>query len=130
MQTKYASLPGRSSQLWSRADLLSSDYAAGTAMTDHFTVLEKTPTTILIRGGDSPLTSPHGPRSSDCLFEVSAVLNKDRGYCEFGLKFVGFDGTDEGTKVAEGGPMTGYMLWAHKAYTKLWLESGLGNVKR
>jgi len=91
-------------------------------------VLQKTPTSILIRCGDSPLNSPDAARPSDGLFEIAAVANLEKGYAEFRLKSIFYQGL--GKSATQDPPMGGFMLWAHKQYTKLWLESAIRNVQR
>jgi hypothetical protein len=107
---------------------LSNNYEPGTEITDHFLVLDKTPSTILIRCGDSPLNTPNGPRPSDGLFEITADLHADEGFCEFRLKSIFYQGL--GKSATGEPPMQGFMLWAHQQYTKLWMESAVRNVMR
>jgi hypothetical protein len=116
-------------------------------------VLAKTPTSVLIRCGDSPLKNPDSPRQSDGLFEMCATVNPNEGYAEFRLKSIFFSGdqswTGERKQIEETGgsgsgseaatavetwdnrgPMQGTVWYAHKLYTKLWMESALSRVKR
>ncbi|KAJ9617283.1 hypothetical protein H2200_001004 [Cladophialophora chaetospira] len=150
LQNKYRNDTTTAHQLWTKQQLNTSDYAPSTQITDHFVVLSKSPTSILIRCGDSPLTSPDSPRASDGLFEMCAVANLDEGYAEFRLKSIFYVGDENwagatttgqsgegagagGKEVAEKwenkGPMQGSMWYAHKLYTKLWMECGLSRVK-
>jgi hypothetical protein len=115
-------------QLWSKSSLLTSTYPPSTEITDHFVVLSKTPSTILIRCGDSPLNSPSSPRPSDGLFEITADLHADEGFCEFRLKSIFYQGL--GVSATGEPPMQGFMLWAHRQYAKLWMESAVRNVMR
>lgn len=126
LQNKYRNNTTTAHQLWTKPSLLNSDYSPGTQITDHFEVLAKSPTSIVIRCGDSPLKSEVRP--SDGLFEIGAKVNPDKGYAEFRLKSVFYQGLGkvEGNKQ----PMDGFMWWAHKQYTKLWMESAMRNVKR
>lgn len=78
----------------------------------------------MIRCGDSPLKQ--GVRPSDGLFEIAAEVHADKGYAEFRLKSIFYQGLGK----AEGVPMDGFMLWAHKQYTKLWMESAVRKVRR
>ncbi|KAI9041084.1 uncharacterized protein KD926_007354 [Aspergillus affinis] len=110
--------------LWTPEQLRSSTYDVGTLITDHFEVLEKTPERIVVRCGDTPRTQ--GVRPSDGLFEMSAVVKPDEGVAEFGLKSLFFQGLGK----AEGQPMPAHILWLHKQYTKLWMETALPNVRR
>lgn len=128
LRAKYKDPKRTGHQLWSKKQLLSSNYATGTEITDHFVVLDKTPSTILIRCGDSPLNSPNSQRPSDGLFEITADLHADEGFCEFRLKSVFYQGL--GKSATGEPPMQGFMLWAHKQYTKLWMESAVRKVMR
>jgi hypothetical protein len=65
-------------------------------------------------------------RPSDGLFEIATAVRVDKGYAEFRLKSVFYQGLGE----AQGKPVEGLMWWAHKLYTKLWMESAVRNVKR
>ena len=134
LSSKYRNTTTTAHQLWTRPQFLASAYEPGTQITDHFEILSKTgPSSdsrlqsILIRCGDSPLKTD--VRATDGLFEIAAEVNVDKGFAEFRLKSVFYQGLG---KVDEGGgqPMEGFMLWAHKQYTKLWMESAVRNVKR
>lgn len=82
------------------------------------------PLQIIVRCGDSPLKTEVRP--SDGLFEMEAQVFPDKGFAEFRLKSVFYQGLGK----AEGLPMEGFMWWAHKQYTKLWMESAVRNVLR
>ncbi|ETN36349.1 uncharacterized protein HMPREF1541_08626 [Cyphellophora europaea CBS 101466] len=113
--------------LWAPTALSISTYPAGTVITNHFLVLARTPTSILIRCGDSPLTSPYEPRDSDGLFEISATTNFEKGYAEFQLKSVFFNGTEANKGATSGlGPT---MWWLHQQYAKMWMESAVGKCR-
>ncbi|KIW92469.1 uncharacterized protein Z519_06316 [Cladophialophora bantiana CBS 173.52] len=144
LQSKYRNDTTTAHQLWTPAQLRSSTYEVGTEITDHFVVLDKTPGRILIRCGDSPLHNPDKPRPSDGLFEMCATADFDQGFAEFRLKSIFYvgegewasasavqgKGEDKETKWENRGPMQGTMLYAHKLYTKLWMESALKRVKQ
>ncbi|KIX94134.1 uncharacterized protein Z520_10160 [Fonsecaea multimorphosa CBS 102226] len=140
---KYRNDTTTAHQLWSADDLGTSTYEPGTEITDHFVVLDKTPTRILIRCGDSPLNNPDKPRPSDGLFEMCATADFDKGVAEFRLKSIFYVGEGEWASMSAAstgqgsqenwenrGPMQGWMLYAHKLYTKLWMESALRRVKQ
>ncbi|KAJ6155205.1 hypothetical protein N7470_005771 [Penicillium chermesinum] len=111
--------------LWDRKDLLKNEYNVGTLITDHFEVLEKTDDLITIRCGDTP--RHRDVRPADGLFQIGAVVKPEQGIAEFTLKSCFFQGEGKADAV----PMGPWMDWAHKQYTKLWLESGvLKNVVR
>jgi hypothetical protein len=109
-------------QLWEKFDMHTSTYPLGTQITDHFEVVEHTPTSIVVRCGDSPLKND--VRDSDGLFEMSAVIKKDEGVAEFRLKSIFY----KGLGTTDTTPMPGYMEFLHRQYTKLWMETAIQNV--
>ncbi len=125
LERKYRG-PSTTNQLWTKEELSKSTYEPGTQMVNHFEVVEKTPTDIVVRCGDSPLNQ--GPRDSDGLFIITAVVDQARGEAVLGLKSCFFNSR---TKV-EGihGPMPGWMEGLHRWYTRLWMETGAWNVTR
>ncbi|KAJ7058064.1 hypothetical protein C8F01DRAFT_1149364 [Mycena amicta] len=121
LQRKYRG-PENSHHLWDPAALKSSSYPIGTCITDHFEVVERTPTRITLRAGDSPRIA--GVRASDGVFELSADVKQDEGVVEFGIKSVFYKG--DGPSPA----MPTAVQWLHRMYTKLLVESGLSNVRK
>jgi hypothetical protein len=113
--------------LWTPEAIASSTFPVGSVITNHFEVLSKTNEAILVRCGDSPLTNPDSPRDSDGLFELRAVPKFDRGYVEFTLKSIFYNGT-EANKAATSG-MSSWMWWLHAQYAKLWMETGVGQCR-
>ncbi|KAJ6542713.1 hypothetical protein B0H19DRAFT_1035126 [Mycena capillaripes] len=109
-------------QLWDTGELAQSTYPVGTEITDHFQVISHTPTSITVRCGDSPRNS--GVRPNDGVFEMSAVVNEIEGVAEFGLKSVFFQGEGK----SDGGSLPPHIAFAHRLYTKLWMESALRKV--
>ncbi|KIX97393.1 uncharacterized protein Z520_06845 [Fonsecaea multimorphosa CBS 102226] len=103
----------------------------GTAFTDHLVVLDKTPQSVLLRGGKSPLTRPDMPRDMDGLLEIQVVPDFDKGHVDFIFKSVFFAGTgiDRGEGSSEVKIVPEPLVWAHKQYTKLLVESGVLHVK-
>ncbi|GAQ44078.1 unnamed protein product [Aspergillus niger] len=116
--------PETASHLWTRADLRAATYDVGTLITDHFEVVEKTPERIVVRCGDSPRKKD--VRESDGLFEISTEVKPQEGVAEFRLKSLFFQGKGK----AESEPMPSHVVWLHQQYTKLWLETALGNIWR
>lgn len=115
--------PAAPEDLWDPAALAISTYPAGSVITNHFLVLSRTPTSILVRCGDSPLTSPDAPRENDGLFEMSATTNFEKGYAEFQLKSVFYNGTEANRSATKG--MGGFMWYLHQQYAKLWMENAV-----
>jgi hypothetical protein len=122
LEKKYKNDTTTAHQLWSRKDLLSNTYNVGTQITDHFEVISKTPEAIVVRCGDSPLKT--GVRDSDGLFEIGVNINKEEGVAEFRLKSVFYKGLGK----ADLKPMPDHIEFAHRLYTKLWMETAMGNV--
>ncbi len=77
-----------------------------------------------MRCGDSPLKTE--VRDSDGLFEMGVKVDEEKGEAEFRLKSVFYKGL--GTETEK--PMPGYVEFAHRIYTKLWMESAIRNVAR
>lgn len=109
--------PRTASQLWSKKELRESDYAPGTQLVDHFEVVEKTPTSITVRCGDSPLKA--GPRPSDGIFVISAEVDRERGEVELGLKSCFFQSHQRIEGIA--GPMPLWMEYLHTEYARSWM---------
>ena len=94
----------------------------GTQITDHFEVISKSPDAIVVRCGDSPLKRE--VRDSDGLFEMGSKINKEEGVAEFTLKSVFYKGLGKATEK----PMPAHVEFAHRLYTKLWMETAVQNV--
>lgn len=93
-------------------------------VTDHFEVVSKTPESIIVRCGDTPRNQ--GVRDSDGLFEMSAVVKRDQGVVEFGVKSVFY----QGLGVAPNKPMPEHIEFAHRVYAKLLLDSAIAYVRQ
>lgn len=119
LERKYRG-PSKQEDLWTTQQLSESTYDKGTYITDHFEVVEKTPTAITVRCGDSPRNKDLRP--SDGLFVIGAVVDKEKGEVELTLKSLLFTsvGKIEGTE----GPMPGWMVPLHQWYARLWSETG------
>jgi hypothetical protein len=112
--------PDTATQLWDKSQLAQSNYDKGTTLLDHFEVVEKTPTAITVRCGDSPRNQ--GLRPSDGLFTISATVDKVRGEVELGLKSTLF--SSEGKVTGTKGPMPPHIEELHQWYARLWSETG------
>lgn len=122
LSKKYQNDTTTAHQLWTRADLKASEYPLGTQITDHFEVIEKDPSHITVRCGDSPLKT--GVRASDGLFEIGVEVRENEGVAVFKLKSVFFKGLGK----ADAPPMPAHVEFAHRLYTKLWMETAIHNV--
>ncbi|KAI9692821.1 MAG: hypothetical protein M1822_004815 [Bathelium mastoideum] len=125
LERKYRG-PSTAHQLWERDVLQDSSYPVGTEITDHFEVLSHSASSILVRCGDSPMNKE--VRASDGLFEMRAEVKQAEGVAEFQLKNCFYQGLG---KSETGKPPLGPLLdWAHRLYTKLWMESAIRNVMK
>ncbi|KAK3984251.1 hypothetical protein QBC44DRAFT_337336 [Cladorrhinum sp. PSN332] len=117
--------PETSNQLWTADQLNNSKYDPKTVVTDHFEVVAKTPTEIVVRCGDTPRNQ--SPRESDGLFVISATVDKAREEVVFGLKSCFFNSS----KKVEGiqGPMPGWIEELHRWYSRILLETGSWRTK-
>lgn len=127
LEKKYRG-PETESHLWDRKDLAESKYEVGTMITDHFEVVSKTPESVMVRCGDSPRS--RDVRESDGLFEMTAVVKKDEGVAEFGLKSVFYNGLKGHESGSKDGPMPSHVQWLHQQYDKIWMESAIRNVTK
>jgi len=120
LERKYRSQE-TASQLWDTPELAASTYPVGTQITDHFEVISHTPTSIVMRCGDSPRNSE--VRASDGVFEMTAVVDEKEGVAEFGLKSIFFQGEGKST-----GSIPSHIALAHRLYAKLLMEAAVRNV--
>lgn len=75
------------------------------------------------------MNSPDGQRPSDGLFEITATTDFERGFAEFRLRSIFFQG--EGQVEDKSKPvMPSHMVWAHQQYAKFWMESAMSQVKQ
>ncbi|KAM7191649.1 hypothetical protein V8F33_008745 [Rhypophila sp. PSN 637] len=118
--------PATAGQLWTVDQLSQSEYEPGTQLTDHFEVVEKTPTEIVVRCGDTPRNQ--GNRASDGLFVISATIDEKHGEAVLGVKSCFFNSE----KKVEGiqGPMPGFIEELHRWYSRVLLTSAAWRVTR
>ncbi|KAG8412136.1 hypothetical protein J3458_014330 [Metarhizium acridum] len=112
--------PETSTQLWTKEQLSQSTYEKGTCLVDHFEVVEKTPTSITVRCGDSPRNQ--SLRGGDGLFVIGAVVDDTRAEVELTLKSCLF--SSQGEVLGVKGPMPPWMEELHQWYARIWSESG------
>lgn len=106
-----------------RPAINSSDFAKGTVVTDHFEVVDRSPTEVTLRCGGSP--KEQGVREGDGLFKVYVRIEKEKGEVELGLMSVFF----QGKGVAAGEPMPEWIKWLHGVYGKLFMEDAVKRVQ-
>ncbi|KAF2472580.1 uncharacterized protein BDR25DRAFT_302709 [Lindgomyces ingoldianus] len=125
MERKYRALPGREDHLWTRDELAKSEYPVGTKITDHFEVLEHTPERVIVRCGDSPLNVD--PRPSDGLFFMEVTKDDEAQTATFHLKSIFVNTAPEGRTME---PLPWHFQFAHRLYTKLWMETATRKLLR
>lgn len=118
--------PETAAQLWTREQLAAAPYDKGTHLTDHFEVLERTPTEVVIRCGDSP--RHQAGRNSDGLFVIGAEVDRQNGVANFSLKSCFFNTARKIDGTA--GPMPQWMEILHQWYARIWMVSALSRVTR
>ncbi|KAL2176572.1 uncharacterized protein P884DRAFT_225468 [Thermothelomyces heterothallicus CBS 202.75] len=118
--------PATAGQLWTVEQLARSTYEPGTQLTDHFEVVEKTPSEITVRCGDSP-RNPN-PRDSDGLFAIGAAVDRERGEAVLALKSCFFNSRIKVEGIQ--GPMPGWIELLHRWYSRLLIETGSWRVTR
>ncbi|KAI3544648.1 hypothetical protein CTAM01_08075 [Colletotrichum tamarilloi] len=107
--------------LWEKEELLKSTYPIGTAFADDFIVIEKSPSSILLRGGLSPRVAPDGPRELDSIITLDADLDRQARVVSFKLKSILLNGVSDGN----GAPLPGPAVFLHQQYAKLLVTAGV-----
>ncbi|OHF02060.1 hypothetical protein CORC01_02639 [Colletotrichum orchidophilum] len=103
--------------LWEKEELLKSTYQVA----DDFIVIEKSPNSILLRGGLSPRVAPEGPREKDSIIALDAELDTQNRVVKFNLKSILVDGVSESKDV----PFSGTVVFLHQQYAKLLVTAGV-----
>jgi hypothetical protein len=78
---------------------------------------------VIVRCGDSPLNADH--RESDGLFSMEVTMDEKAQTATFHLKSVFVDTTPAGKNAQ---PLPWTMQFAHRLYTKLWMETAVRRV--
>lgn len=95
-------------------------------LTDHFEVVDKTPTEITVRCGDTPRNS--GPRESDGLFIISAEIDEERKEAVLGLKSCFYNSAQKVDGFV--GPMPVWIEKLHGWYSRILLETASWSLKK
>ncbi|KAF4982578.1 hypothetical protein FZEAL_1810 [Fusarium zealandicum] len=80
--------------VWSRKNLPECKYDPGTFFTNHFVVLEKTPTCIRMRSCFDPRQHPLAPQKMDSMVEMRAEVDREKRVVLLKLQCLTFDGTE------------------------------------
>ncbi|KAK1519530.1 uncharacterized protein CCOS01_11181 [Colletotrichum costaricense] len=107
--------------LWEKDELLKSTYPVGTAFADDFIVIEKSPSSILLRGGLSPRVAPDGPRELDSIISLGADLDRQARVVSFKLKSILLNGVSDGNDA----PLPGPAVFLHQQYARLLVTAGV-----
>ncbi|KAK1712550.1 hypothetical protein BDP67DRAFT_517656 [Colletotrichum lupini] len=107
--------------LWEKEELLKSTYPVGTAFADDFIVIEKSPSSILLRGGLSPRVAPDGPRELDSIISLGADLDRQARVVSFKLKSILLNGVSDGNDA----PLPGPAVFLHRQYARLLVTAGV-----
>ncbi|KAJ0296202.1 hypothetical protein COL516b_011851 [Colletotrichum fioriniae] len=107
--------------LWEKEELLKSTYPVGTTFADDFIVVEKSPSSILLRGGLSPTVAPDGPRELDSIITLVADVDRQARVVSFKLKSILLNGVSDG----KGVPLVGPGIFLHQQYAKLLVTAGV-----
>ncbi|KAF9871326.1 hypothetical protein CkaCkLH20_11247 [Colletotrichum karsti] len=109
------------SDMWEKEDLLKSSYPVGAIFADDFIVIDKSPNTLMFRGGLSPRVAPEGPREMDTFITLTTELDPKTQVAKFKLKSMVIDGVSDG----KGVPLGGFACFLHQQYAKLLLTAGV-----
>ncbi|KIY72523.1 hypothetical protein CYLTODRAFT_434742 [Cylindrobasidium torrendii FP15055 ss-10] len=122
---KYYHNSETSGQLWTPEECKASSYAMGTQVTDHFEVVERSPTSIVMRCGGSARIRDVRPEEG--VFEIAVDVKKEEGVVDFHLRSIFWQGVGK-TEVQPMGEW--YVDWLHKQYSKVLMESAVKNVTK
>ncbi|KAM5343531.1 hypothetical protein ACJ41O_012068 [Fusarium nematophilum] len=114
--------------VWSLEDLLKCKYDPGTFFSNHFLVLEKSPSSITMRGCFNPHQSPPTPQHVDNMVEMRAELDEERQVVLLKLRCITFSGVE--TAKEDPDPFGGVGGWLHRRYSTLLVEAGAGYCMR
>lgn len=97
---------------------------SGTGISNHFVVIEKTPTSVLFRGG-SP-SDENGLRAVDSLMQGVVAIDDKEGVAVLGLKCMFYSGQVKGSQP----PLPRAMMPLHLIYAKALAANGTANCRR
>ncbi|KAF5495083.1 hypothetical protein CGCS363_v009240 [Colletotrichum siamense] len=104
--------------IWDKEGLLKSTYPVGTILADDFIVIDKSPNTIMFRGGVSP--REQGPREMDTFITLVTELDPQKRVVRFKIKSMMIDRVSNGK-----GALMGVVVALHQQYAKLLLTAGV-----
>jgi hypothetical protein len=117
--------PETANQKFTKAELASSDYALGDQFADHFEVVSRTSTDVVVRAGGSPREA--GPRDMDGLLVTRVSIDRAAEVAVVGLGTAFFRGKEEVTDGTM--PIPYPMEVMHRYYARALVLSGLHGLK-
>ncbi|VUC37615.1 unnamed protein product [Clonostachys rosea] len=110
----------------SKQGILNDEFNIGTLIAKEFSVLQKSPRSIILRGGEPNPSSKAGLRKLDVLSEIEVTMNDDKTEISFAYKNMFFNG--EGT--ASPPPLPEFVTPLHLMYAKALAANGVTNCMR
>ncbi|KAI1184001.1 hypothetical protein F5B17DRAFT_102660 [Nemania serpens] len=126
LQERYDKPPGTDDNLWSTSELAVAKFAKGLRFSNHFEVVENSGKEIVVRCGGSPMDS--GLRKSDGLIFLSAKIDPEQEQAVFHFKSALFSSGAPKVKDAVTA-LPPKMVFLHKLYVRMLLQSAVRNVK-
>ncbi|KAL0936828.1 uncharacterized protein CTRU02_209044 [Colletotrichum truncatum] len=128
LMEKARKIESNAGDIWDKEGLLKSTYPIvdllnilGTIFADDFVVVDKSPNTIMLRGGLSPRVAPDGPREMDTFITLTTELDPQTRVAKFKLKSMVLDGVSDG----KGVPLGGFEIFLHQQYAKFLVTAGV-----
>lgn len=110
----------------STKEILNDEFNLGTLISKEFSVLQKSPRSIILRGGEPNPSNKDGLRKLDVLSEIEITTNDDKTEITFAFKNMFFSG--EG--MASPPPLPEFMTPLHLMYAKALAANGVTNCMR
>ncbi|CAG9990126.1 unnamed protein product [Clonostachys byssicola] len=110
----------------STKEILNDEFNLGTLISKEFFVLQKSPRSIILRGGEPNPSNKDGLRKLDVLSEIEITTNDDKTEITFAFKNMFFSG--EG--MASPPPLPEFMTPLHLMYAKALAANGATNCMR
>ncbi|KAK8100986.1 hypothetical protein PG999_011360 [Apiospora kogelbergensis] len=126
LHERYDAPPGSEDYTWKTSELAVAKYEPSLKFSNHFEVVQNQGNEITVRCGGSPLQP--GLRNSDGLILISARIDREKQEAVFSLKSALFDSAgsyNEGV----GHPIPPKIVFLHRWYVRMLVQSGFGKVK-
>ncbi|KAI1771310.1 hypothetical protein F4818DRAFT_429683 [Hypoxylon cercidicola] len=123
---RYDKPPGTEGYLWHTSDLAVARYEPGLKFSNHFEVVSNEGNEIAVRCGGSPLQP--GLRDSDGLIFFGAKIDREAQEAQLSLKSVLYSSSGSFAEGA-GHPVPPKIVFLHKWYVRMLVQSAVANVK-